>query len=109
MEHVRDSTKNLRLLSELLLTPPQAEQTGAHSGAMEAYSIRTRQHIRGLAPRDIEDLKALAATNHVIMRAFGPLQQLLEADGNNAAELALGAVQDEAARIHHALEFLERI
>src|ERR1700681_3220900 len=108
MEHVRDSTKDLQLLSELLLTVPPAAEAKPW-GVIETCSSATREHIRGLTSRDLEDLKALAITNHVIMRAFGPLQQLLEADGNNAAELALAAVQDEAARIHHALGFLEQI
>lgn len=109
MEQVRDSTKNLKLLSELLLAPPRIDVAADHGRAIEAYSVATREHIRGLALRDIEDLKALASTNHVIMRAFGPLQQLLEADGNNAGELALVAVQDETLRINHALGFLQQI
>ena len=108
MEHVRDSTKNLQLLSELLLTIPPAAKANAR-GEIETCSSATREHIRGLTLRDVEDLKALAITNHVIMRAFDPLQQLLEADGNKAASFTKEAIAEENARIHHALDFLERI
>jgi hypothetical protein len=109
MEHVRDSTRNLQLLSELLLTVPVATKVGTRCGAIETYSSGTREVVRGIVPRDVDDLKALAITNHVIMRSFRPLQQLLEADGNDAAELVAAAVQEETARIHHALGFLEQI
>ncbi len=49
-------------------------------------------------------------TNHVIMRSFGPLQQILEAAGNHeAAEVASAAVRQETGRIDHALNFLHKI
>jgi hypothetical protein len=109
MEHIRDSTRNLQLLSELLLTAPVASEAGVQGGTIETYSRRTRELVCGITPREVDDLKALATTNHVIMRSFPPLQQLLEADGNAAAELAAAAVQEETARIHHALGFLAQI
>jgi len=109
MEHVRDSTRNLRLLSELLLAPPCAAEDRVRP-AIETYSAEIRELVFALAPRDLEDLKALAITNHVIIRSFAPLQQILEADGNRkAAEWAAGAVQHETTRINHALGFLEQI
>jgi len=109
MEHVRDSTRNLRLLSELLLTPLCAAEDRVRT-AIETYSAEIRELVSALALRDLEDLKALASTNHVIMRSFAPLQQILEADGNRkAAEWAADAVQHETTRINHALGFLEQI
>jgi hypothetical protein len=109
MEHVRDSTRNLQLLSELLLTAPLAAQTGPRA-AIETYSSGIRELASALGPQDLEDLKALAITNHVIMRSFVPLQQILDSGGNSeGAEWAADAVQQETARINHALGFLQQI
>jgi hypothetical protein len=105
MEHVRDSTKNLRLLSELLLPPPFSLEAKSH-----APSIETQEAISAMDTRDLEDLEALASTNHVIVRAFAPLQELLATDGNHqGAECATIAIHRETARINHALGLLQRI
>ena len=105
MEQVRDSTRNLRLLSELLLAPSAA--SGPSSRSIET-SFKGTQDLE--TRRDFEKLKPLAATNHVIMRAFPPLQQLLEAEGNRqAADSISSAVADERGRINHALSFLHEI
>lgn len=109
MELVRDSTKNLQLLSEFLLSySSSAEADNPASSA--ARVTRTREHVSALHMRDLEDLKALAMTNHVIMRAFGPLQKLLAADGKQeGAEWVADAVQQENSRIDHALASLHQI
>ncbi len=102
MDHISGSTKNLQLLSTLLLAPlPSEGGSDTHpSGALASE----------LQPRDREDLKALAMTNHVIMRSFGPLQQLLAAGGDSeGAEWAATEMQQESARINHALDFLQQI
>ena|SRR6266496_385947 len=100
MEHVRDSTRDLRLLSQLLLKPPSI--SGSRNSSYEALSSLGRQ--------DVENLKALAISNHVIIRSFVPLQQILESNGNGqSANQIATAVQQERARISHALNFLHRI
>jgi len=105
MQHVRDSTKNLRLLSELLLASPFSLEASSRTP-----SIETQEMVSSLGTRDLEDLEALAGTNHVIMRAFAPLQELLAADGNNqGAEWTATAIQRETARINHVLSFLQQI
>lgn len=113
MEHVRDSSKNLQLLSKLLLAPPFARAgSEAHSAArsVEVDSTNIGEVVAPLSQKDFEDLKALALTNHVILRAFAPLQQVLEAQGNSrAAEWTASAVQQETERINHALGFLAQI
>jgi hypothetical protein len=114
MEHVRDSSKNLQLLSELLLSVPfsaeSATDTHAIPGSLETDSGRVSELAAALNEKDCEDLKALASTNHVMMRAFPPLQQVLEAQGNHEkAEWAEALVEEEAARIDHALGFLAEI
>jgi hypothetical protein len=113
MEHVRDSSKNLQLLSSLLLAPPfAASATEAHSVAplLEVDSTDILAVTAALSQKDFEGLKSLALTNHVILRAFAPLQQVLEAQGNKqAAEWTASAVQQETQRINHALGFLVQI
>jgi hypothetical protein len=113
MEHVRDSSQNLQLLSKLLLAPPfAADASGAHSAAssVEVDSTNVGEVVAPLRQKDFEELKALALTNHVILRAFAPLQQVLEAQGNSqAAEWTASAVQEETERINHALGFLAQI
>ena len=103
MQQVRDTTRNLGLLSELLLPPMFA-------GASTAPPFETRTVIGDLQARDLQDLEALAATNHVILRAFAPLQELLEAEGNAlGVEWTSAAIERETARIDHALGFLHQI
>lgn len=112
MEHVRDSSKNLTLLSGLLLSTPTTAgpATRARATPIDSYPGGTGDLISGLSPTDLEDLKALAMTNHVIMRAFAPLQDLLEAQGRSeGAQWTADAIRQESARIDHALGFLARI
>ena len=112
MEHVRDSSKNLTLLSGLLLSTKTTADpaTRARATSIDSYPGGTGDLISGLSPNDLEDLKALAMTNHVIMRAFAPLQDLLEAHGRSeGAQWTADAIRQESARIDHALGFLARI
>jgi hypothetical protein len=101
MEPVRDSTRNLQLLSELLLNSSNTEARGI-TPAFGSVSM--------LSAHDLKELRALAMTNHVIMRAFAPLQCRLESEGNHeSAAWVAAAMQEESARIHHALASLQRI
>ncbi|MGB8062349.1 MAG: hypothetical protein WCF26_10675 [Candidatus Sulfotelmatobacter sp.] len=101
MEPVRDSSKHLQLLSELLLTRPQ--QQSDKSG-------RAREWCESASPSELQDLTALAMTNHVILRAFDPLDAMLEDVGNGPiAEWAGAAMVEEHGRIEHALGFLTQI
>jgi hypothetical protein len=113
MEYVRDSSKGLQLLSELLLRTPSVAQSATQKQAtpsFETYSEGSYQLAGALGQKEFDSLKALASTNHVIMRAFPPLQQILEAQGNHEkAEEAEAAIQEETARINHALGFLAEI
>ena len=110
MEQVRDSTRNLQLLSELLLTAPSSSESNSHKSSIEGYAPRTREAVSTLELTDLEGLEALASTNHVIMRSFVPLQQLLQESGKSqAAAWTASSLQRETARIDHALTFLQRI
>ena len=83
---VRDSSKNLQLLSELLLNSSALPQ--ANGASCQATELRLRRSLpiryRPHRPAIWKISKALAMTNHVIMRSFAPLQNLLQADGNHA-------------------------
>ena len=110
MEQVRDSTRNLQLLSELLLTAPSSSEANSHAPSIEGYAPRTREAVSTLEITDLESLEALASTNHVIMRSFVPLQRMLEDSGKSqAAAWTASSLQRETARIDHALTFLQRI
>jgi hypothetical protein len=57
-----------------------------------------------------ESVVKLAARNHVIIRAFSRLSQLLKVDGRTGvADWASLAIEEEDSRIRHALGFLSRI
>ncbi len=94
MEHVRDSSREMQFLSELVLSPTD----------------KKRVDVSRLGVTDIEALEKLASSNHVIMRAFPDLQVALQADSNVEAAEAVGrAVDREQLRIQNALGFLDRI
>ena len=94
MSQLRNLNRNLQLLSELVL----------------ACSVERREALFAWGPADLSGLEALAMSNHVILRAFEPLQQILTTLGNNdGAEWVENAIQREHSRIDHALSFLDQI
>ena len=117
MSQVRDSTSNLQLLSELTLSFTHSASNGAsYQGGCcllsDPNSMVARCHDDLLlhSRMNLEALADLASKNHVIMRAFVPLQRILEEAGHLAAGQWVGeAVRKEVGRISHALDFLENI
>jgi hypothetical protein len=110
MEPVRESTRNLQLLSELLFTTSSAVQEGKTGGVPVGVSTRVAEMISVLRQEDLESLRALAMSNHVIMRCFTPLSTILDIEGNRqGSEWMADAVREERARIDHAVEFLNEI
>jgi len=113
MEFVRDSTKNLHLLSELLcegMVPSTASPMALKMRPPVNVSDRAAELVSVLKHEDLEELKTLAETNHVIIRSFESLGPMLDVEGNRqGAEWVELAVQDERARIQHALGFLNEI
>jgi len=106
MGRARDSLQNFRLLSELVLSDPVSSAATQGSAVPK---LRRKLTIR-LNQSDLEDLEALAISNHVILRSFAPLRLILEATGDqNGAHWVETAVQREKSRIDHALGFLEEI
>jgi hypothetical protein len=63
-----------------------------------------------LHPVELDAITALAAKNHVVIRAFSRLAQLLKTDGSpDLADRVGRAIEKENSRIHHALGFLDEI
>lgn len=105
MNHIADSTRDLELLSELVLTP-------SHSVNPEdcAVSRWLQQHSSAITEADLVSLESLANSNHVVLRAFAPLKQILEGRGRTReAEWLSNAIDREQDRIHNALNCLEQI
>src|SRR5215467_5601469 len=94
MEHAADSTRNLELLSELVLAPEPFQRAGSPN----------------ISELDLPELESLASSNHVIVRAFTPLQQLLQREARGHEAESIGNIlRKEQQRIDHALVFLEQI
>ena len=114
MEQVRDSSKPLQLLSELLLNSPFSDRPGTQAQRLQrsgdGYSDRVCEQACALSQKDLDNLLALANTNHVVMRAFPALEQILRGRGaQEKAEWAADAVRKETERIDHAVSFLAKI
>jgi hypothetical protein len=111
MQPVQDSTKSVQLLSELVcnrLATPNIQ--GMKMRLTMSPSSRLAELTAVLRREDLDELKALAGSNHVIVRAFESLGPILDVEGNReAAEWIQLAVQEEKARIQHALGFLHEI
>src|SRR5712671_5531306 len=98
MNGIRNSTKGLALLSELLLA--------ANGNGASAVSCS----LADLTEASCDELLALANSHHVVMRSFPALQQMTSAAGNfQVADWARSSVEAERTRIQRALSFLEGI
>lgn len=112
MQPVQDSTKSVQLLSELICNNAgrPAVSLGVRSTTPPTLSPRLAELTAALREEELPDLKSLAVSNHVIIRAFEVLGPLLDIEGNRqAAEWIHSAVEQERARIQHALGFLHEI
>jgi hypothetical protein len=107
MGRARDSIQNFRLLSELVLSDPLSNATVA---AAPVPTAKGNKPLLSLSQRELEDLEALATSNHVILRSFAPLRSMLEAAGEHgSADWVENSMQREKARIDYALRVLEEI
>lgn len=97
MDTARDPNSDFQLLSELVL---------ANSDSV-AFSNHVAETAAALEPHELEALAMLAAKNHVVVRAFAELQKALT--GSSVANWLSLAIEEENARIHHALGFLDQI
>lgn len=112
MSPVRNATRDLQLLSNLVLNPstsflPNREELATEDGP---FAKQDSNFGSTLKMADLQRLKSLAATNHVILRAFEPLAEILATEGAfEEATFVSDEIQIEKNRIIHALAFLSEI
>jgi hypothetical protein len=107
MQVALSSARNFALLSELIFAPNFSKQDDPSEGGPVN---RTRELVSQLSLQELKELKVLAEKNHVILRSFAKMRQVLEADDNaEGAEWAASAIEQEQERINHALTFLAEI
>ncbi|MGC2446860.1 MAG: nucleotidyltransferase family protein [Candidatus Sulfotelmatobacter sp.] len=95
---------NFQFLSELLHNTPGS------SNVLDPKLARATDASNLLSAENFDSLKTLAATNHVIVRAFVRLQTILQESGKyELAKLVTASMEEERLRIEHALSFLESI
>jgi hypothetical protein len=111
MPPVQDSTRSVELLSELVCSGiAPAGSSNLKMRPAVSPSPRLAELISVLRQDDLQPLRELAQSNHVIVRAFEALAPILDVEGNRlAAEWVKQAVEEERARIQHALGFLNEI
>lgn len=113
MEPIAESQAHFEFLSELLLSAPRFSEA-TRKTFERGMALGTSTHQADVASRlsreRLDALKALAVSNHVIVRAFRLLKPMLAARGNHdAAQYTATALQEERLRIDHALQYLYTI
>lgn len=110
MASFAEQQTNFQYLSNLLLTTPKSSETSFDPKLASHNAGRVTEVVNFLTPQSIETLKALAATNHVIVRAFERLDPILQQSGERyLSEFVSVSLEEERLRIKHALSFLQRI
>ncbi len=111
MPPIRDSSKSLQLLSEILFA--DALDVPRHPLAGDAgtqYPQHTIQLAASFGKPDLAELKDLATANHTLVRCFTPLRWIFDECGmRDESEWVSAALQDEEERIRTALGFLSQI
>lgn len=113
MEPIAEPQAHFEFLSELLLSAPRFSET-LRTAFEPGPALGTSSQLADVANRltleRLDALRALAASNHVIVRAFRLLKPMLAARGNHdAAQCATAALQEERLRIERALQYLHTI
>jgi hypothetical protein len=111
MNGAKNSTRSLSLLSQLLLANDGTLdiQTNSQAISRREGSKEINATIASFGPQDFGELWGLAASHHVVMRAFPGLHRVMAAQQNEWTEAVEHAMQKEQARIEHALSFLAPI
>ena len=112
MKSVKNSTKCLTLLSEVLLKENESTTPLASpEGQLNDDDVQQMSRVAAcLSEKELTELAALANSHHVTMRSFPRLQQMMSLGGNSRwAEWVGNSIEKERKRIHHALAFLDPI
>ena len=111
MDGARNSTRCLTLLSQLMLglgggSVSKSSEDRVHSHQRIEEVVRT---VSTFSPQDFGELWGLAASHHVIMRAFPALYDVMVTRGIERAEAVDHAIANERSRIDNALSVLSPI
>jgi hypothetical protein len=112
MNRVKNSTKCLTLLSEILLKENESTiPLVSPEGQLNDDDMQQMSRVAAcLTQEELVELAALADSHHVILRSFPRLQKMMSLGGNSRwAEWAGNTIEKERNRIHHALSFLDPI
>ena len=113
MESIAEPQAYFEFLSELLLSAPRFSEAVRRTSEPEpllSTSSQLTDVASRLTPKRLDALTALAASNHVIVRAFRLLKPMLAARGNyDAVQHVAAAQQEERLRIERALQYLHMI
>jgi len=110
---VQNSTRDLQILSNLVLNPSFSGFSNREAFAPEdgpqAVNLDSKI-VSDLNVNELQTLKSLAIANHVIIRAFEPLQEIFVARGAfEQATFVSDGIHLERVRINRALGFLSEI
>lgn len=110
---VQDSTRDLKILSDLILnfcvSRRPSDEAFASADGPQAINLDSETG-SSLDLADLMRLQVLAATNHVIVRAFEPLREILAAGEDfEGATFVSDEIRLEKSRINHALGFLSEV
>jgi hypothetical protein len=109
MDGAKNSTKCLKLLSQLLLGAdgrPNSDNGPSTSSAIANASDQVASMVSTFAPEEFGELWSLATSHHVILRAFPGLQRAMAMEGHDRIAWVEHALAKEQARIQNALSFL---
>ena len=112
MTSVKNSTKCLTLLSEVLLRENESTvPLASPEGQLNEDDVQQISHVAAcLTEEELAELASLANSHHVLMRTVPRLQQMLSLAGNSRwTEWAAKAIENERNRIRHALSFLDAV
>ena len=109
MASCAEAQTSFQFLSELLLANSDSSQAVLDS-RLVADSLRLGDRGRDFRlGAKLEALKTLAATNHVIVRAFERLDPILQERGEeNSLQFVASSLEEERSRIKQAVNFLAK-
>jgi len=110
---VNESTQDLELLSKLIFSCgdfSQSDRVASQPDILARFDETLLDSMYQLDLGRLEELRLLAHSNHVVVRAFRPLQYILaELGKNDEAHWVSNALANEAARIQKATGFLSEV
>jgi len=108
MNGAKNSTRCLTLLSQLVLGTDEISALSGNTahGSRRDCTSEISATIASFGPPDFGEIWGLAASHHVVMRAFPGLLRVMAAQENEWVEAVHRAMEKERARIDHALSFL---